>query len=75
MLGEQFAGLPTVLYAQIEKMLEDRKVTKTEYNTFMAALSKLNMKEGAKKELENMIAEWIDGKRVNSFYSHTRPKF
>lgn len=56
-------------------MLADRKVTKTEYNTFMAALSKSNMNEGAKKELETMIAEWIDGTRVNLFYSPIRPKF
>lgn len=60
MINERVTSLPTVLDAHIEKMLADKKVTKTEYDRFMDALSKSDMNEEDKKELENVIGKWVE---------------
>jgi signal recognition particle GTPase len=60
MISERFESLPTDLAAHIEKMLVDKKVTKKVYDKFMDALSKSDMKEEDKKELENVIGKWVE---------------
>ena len=60
MISGRFESIPTDLDAHMEKMLTDKKVTKAEYEMFMNALSKSDMKEEDKKELENVIVKWVE---------------
>lgn len=57
---ERFQSLPTNLDSYIEKMIADKRVAKTEHDKFMDILSKSDMKEEDKRELENVIAKWME---------------
>lgn len=58
-INEKFGGLPTKLHGEIDKMLEDGKISKEEYENIKKVLKDTTgVKEGEKEEIRELIDKW-----------------